>query len=46
MRLGACSEMYSGETKEAVPTTRPSTRRAPISQPAVGASAEPSAPMT
>ena len=31
MRLGASSEMYIGETNEAVPTEMPSTNRAMIS---------------
>jgi hypothetical protein len=44
--FGACSEMYSGDTNEAVPTEMPSRKRTPISHHAVGATAEPIAPTT
>jgi hypothetical protein len=44
--FGASSEMYIGETKEAVPTAMPSTRRAPINSQGVCAAAEPRAPST
>jgi hypothetical protein len=46
MRLGASSEMYIGETNEAVPTEMPSTKRAPISSGAVCEKAEARAPIT
>ncbi len=41
---GAVSEMYRGPTKEATPMARPTTTRAPMSHPTLGANAMPRAP--
>jgi hypothetical protein len=46
MRLGASSEIYIGETNDAVPTASPTTNLAAISSHAVWDSADPRAPTT
>ena len=45
-RGGACSEMYSTDTNDAVPTASPSTKRLPNSNSVVGANADPRPPST
>lgn len=45
-RGGATSEMYIGETKEAVPTASPSRKRKPMSMPMLTLNAAPIAPTT
>ncbi|HEX5561096.1 MAG TPA: hypothetical protein VFX52_05590 [Nocardioidaceae bacterium] len=46
IRGGVCSAMYSGATNDAVPTERPSTNRAAMSQVTSWAKAAASAPTT
>jgi hypothetical protein len=46
IRVGVCSEMYIGETNEAVPTDNPRTNRAITSSGTFWAKADPSAPST
>jgi hypothetical protein len=43
-RGGAISEMYSGATKEAVPTASPRKNRKPVSMAALTDNAQPSGP--